>query len=208
MASTALTPRNSCRPKIGAWRSLAAHSASRVAVRGACGGPNPPPASFLSQPKRVGPFHPEARLGQRKCRGRPFVFREEEQVVRTTRYVAATICAAAVALVPASSATAANTPGGQAAKLRKAVTVAGMMRHEQALQDIATANGNTRASGTPGLPGVGRLRRQPARGRGLRPGRPAVRLRVLPGARRRRTFERVSPDPEDVRRRGVADFAR
>ena len=71
-------------------------------------------------------------------------------MVRITRLVVATICAAAVALVPASPASAANTPSGQAAKLRKAVTVAGMMQHEQALQDIASANGDTRASGTPG----------------------------------------------------------
>jgi Zn-dependent M28 family amino/carboxypeptidase len=71
-------------------------------------------------------------------------------VLRTTRLIAATICVAAVALVPALPATAANTPSGQAAKLRKAVTVAGMMQHQQALQDIASANGNTRASGTPG----------------------------------------------------------
>ena len=71
-------------------------------------------------------------------------------MVRTTRLIAVTLCAAAVALVPASSATAAKSAGGQAAKLREAVTVAGMMQHEQALQDIASANGNTRASGTPG----------------------------------------------------------
>ena len=71
-------------------------------------------------------------------------------MVRVTRLVAATICVAAVALAPASSASAANTPSGQAAKLRKAVTVAGMMQHEQALQDIASATGTTRASGTPG----------------------------------------------------------
>jgi Zn-dependent M28 family amino/carboxypeptidase len=70
-------------------------------------------------------------------------------VVRVTRLVAATVCVAAVALAP-GSASAANTPSGQAAKLRKAITVEGMMQHQQALQDIASANGNTRASGTPG----------------------------------------------------------
>jgi Zn-dependent M28 family amino/carboxypeptidase len=35
-------------------------------------------------------------------------------------------------------------------KLRKAVTVNGIMAHERALQGIANANGGTRASGTPG----------------------------------------------------------
>jgi Zn-dependent M28 family amino/carboxypeptidase len=35
-------------------------------------------------------------------------------------------------------------------RLRRAVTVAGVMQHERAFQTIATANGATRASGTPG----------------------------------------------------------
>ena len=39
---------------------------------------------------------------------------------------------------------------GQIAKLRNAITVDALMQHEQALQNIATANGGTRASGTPG----------------------------------------------------------
>jgi Zn-dependent M28 family amino/carboxypeptidase len=60
------------------------------------------------------------------------------------------MCVAALGLAPAAPAVAADTPGGQAAKLRKAITVQGMQRHQQALQNIASANGNTRASGTPG----------------------------------------------------------
>ena len=62
------------------------------------------------------------------------------------------VAMSATALIALSGATAfaADAPPGQVAKLRKAVTVAGMMRHEHALQDIATANGGIRASGTPG----------------------------------------------------------
>ena len=37
------------------------------------------------------------------------------------------------------------------AKLREAVTVNGILQHERALQKIATANGGTRTSGTPGF---------------------------------------------------------
>ena len=40
--------------------------------------------------------------------------------------------------------------GPDTTALRNAVTVAGVMEHEQALQAIANANGGTRASGTPG----------------------------------------------------------
>jgi Zn-dependent M28 family amino/carboxypeptidase len=71
-------------------------------------------------------------------------------MVRAVRLTAAAMCAAAVGLVPAASALGADTPSGQAAKLRNAITVQGMQRHQQALQNIASANGNTRASGTPG----------------------------------------------------------
>ena len=71
-------------------------------------------------------------------------------MVRAFRLAAAAICAAVFGLVPAATAVGANTPSGQAAKLRDAITVQGMLRHEQALQNIASANGNTRASGTRG----------------------------------------------------------
>jgi Zn-dependent M28 family amino/carboxypeptidase len=49
--------------------------------------------------------------------------------------------------LPALSSTAVGT---DTTALRNAVTVAGVMEHEQALQAIANANGGTRASGTPG----------------------------------------------------------
>jgi Zn-dependent M28 family amino/carboxypeptidase len=50
-----------------------------------------------------------------------------------------------LAPAPASAVDEINTQ-----KLRDAVTVAGIMRHERALQRIANENGGTRASGTPG----------------------------------------------------------
>ena len=52
---------------------------------------------------------------------------------------------AAVAVVPSTAATGSDTRA-----LRDAVTVAGVLEHETALQAIADANGGTRASGTPG----------------------------------------------------------
>jgi Zn-dependent M28 family amino/carboxypeptidase len=41
-------------------------------------------------------------------------------------------------------------PVSDSAKLREAVTLKNIRKHQQALQDIASANGGTRASGTPG----------------------------------------------------------
>jgi Zn-dependent M28 family amino/carboxypeptidase len=52
----------------------------------------------------------------------------------------------ALALPPLSS----TAVGTDTTALRNAVTVAGIMEHEAALQAIADANGGTRASGTPG----------------------------------------------------------
>jgi len=58
------------------------------------------------------------------------------------------LLAACLTVVP--TATSADSPSGQAAKLRKAITLDGVMRHEQAFQGIANANGGTRVAGTPG----------------------------------------------------------
>jgi Zn-dependent M28 family amino/carboxypeptidase len=55
--------------------------------------------------------------------------------------------ATAALTLPSLSSTAV---GPDTTALRNAVTVAGVMEHEQALQAIANANGGTRASGTPG----------------------------------------------------------
>jgi Zn-dependent M28 family amino/carboxypeptidase len=53
---------------------------------------------------------------------------------------------AALVLPPLSS----TAVGPDSSELREAVTVAGIMEHQQALQTIANQNGGTRASGTPG----------------------------------------------------------
>jgi len=58
---------------------------------------------------------------------------------------------AAACLVVVPVAVSGDAPPGQAAKLRKAITLTGLKAHEQALQAIATANGGTRAAGTPGF---------------------------------------------------------
>ncbi|MFW5470147.1 M28 family metallopeptidase [Knoellia sp. CPCC 206435] len=59
--------------------------------------------------------------------------------------------AGGTALVLAASAPAGADPANNtSAKLRKAVTTAGVMEHLQNLQSIADANDDTRASGTPG----------------------------------------------------------
>jgi Zn-dependent M28 family amino/carboxypeptidase len=53
------------------------------------------------------------------------------------------------AVVAAATTSSAATPSNSA-ELRAAVTTAGIMAHEEEFQAIADANGNTRASGTPG----------------------------------------------------------
>src|SRR5262245_9790108 len=72
-------------------------------------------------------------------------------VPRTMRIAVAAAVAACLVLAPTATPVVPATGNGDAAKLRKAVTVQGMRAHEQALQNIASANGNTRASGTPGF---------------------------------------------------------
>ncbi len=67
------------------------------------------------------------------------------------RAVRALLCALALTLLAAPVARAAQDPNQVSRKLREGVTAQGITQHLQALQDIATANGNTRASGTPGF---------------------------------------------------------
>jgi Zn-dependent M28 family amino/carboxypeptidase len=69
-------------------------------------------------------------------------------VDRVTRMVLATL-ATALALAP--DAIAAKDPNAISRQLRDEVTVKGIREHQQALQDIATMNNGTRASGTPGF---------------------------------------------------------
>ena len=61
----------------------------------------------------------------------------------------AVVCAGLAILVLAPSAFALDEVNTK--KLRDAVTVNGILRHERALQQIANLNGGTRASGTPGF---------------------------------------------------------
>jgi Zn-dependent M28 family amino/carboxypeptidase len=78
-------------------------------------------------------------------------------VPRTIRIVAAAVAVAALVIAPTAAPVnplAGIKPAvatGDAAKLRKAITVEGMKAHEQALQTIANENGGTRSSGTPGF---------------------------------------------------------
>jgi Zn-dependent M28 family amino/carboxypeptidase len=59
------------------------------------------------------------------------------------------VLVAIVSAVVAAATTSAATPA-KTSELRDAVTTAGIMEHQEAFQAIADANGDTRASGTPG----------------------------------------------------------
>ena len=71
-------------------------------------------------------------------------------MISSTRAVRALLCALAASFAVAPVAQAAPNPNDVSKNLREGVTVAGIGEHLQALQNIATANGGTRASGTPG----------------------------------------------------------
>jgi Zn-dependent M28 family amino/carboxypeptidase len=97
----------------------------------------------------------------------------------------------AFALAPTAVA---KDPNKVSKDLREAVTLGGIRAHQQALQNIATMNGGTRASGTPGYEAsvayvVGRLRRS-----GYQPTIQQFSFKsfeeLAPA-----TFSRVSPDP-------------
>jgi Zn-dependent M28 family amino/carboxypeptidase len=119
-------------------------------------------------------------------------------VDRFTRVVLATV-ATTLALAPA--ATAAPDPNTVSQELRDDVTVGGIRAHQQALQNIATMNNGTRASGTPGFDASAAYVSRRLERAGYRPQRqeftfksftelaPAVFARASPDAR---TF--VEPD--------------
>jgi hypothetical protein len=66
---------------------------------------------------------------------------------RTTTWLAVVLLALSCLLAaPAALA----DPGSDSAKLREAVTLKNIRKHQAALQAIADANGGTRAAGTPG----------------------------------------------------------
>ena len=92
------------------------------------------------------------------------------------------IPAAALLLVTLAASPAAAVDTVNSKKIRDAVTVSGIIGHERVLQRIANENGGTRASGTPGLRGLGEVREaDPAQGR-LQGHRAGVHVPVLPGA--------------------------
>jgi Zn-dependent M28 family amino/carboxypeptidase len=68
----------------------------------------------------------------------------------TAAGLAAATAVAAVLVAPASA-----DNGTDSSALRNAVTVEGILAHEQAFQQIANANGGTRAAGTPGYDASG-----------------------------------------------------
>ena len=132
------------------------------------------------------------------------------------------LIAAAFALVAILSAVPAATTavGTDTKKLRDAVTVAGIMGHEQALQAIAErATAATRAAGTPGYAGVGGLRRRPARRAAGYDGHdPELHVRPVHRAQPERVPARSRPSPKtyvdgsrgrvlaDGRTRAAGDF--
>ena len=68
-------------------------------------------------------------------------------MLRPIRLLVALAVLACVAIAPAAT-TAASDP---AAQMRKIITVKGMLKHENALQQIADQNGGVRTAGTPGF---------------------------------------------------------
>ena len=122
-----------------------------------------------------------------------------------TRLCTAVLAAAVLAIGAAGPAAAKTTPG-QAHKLRTDITVAGMKQHEQALQNIATLNNNTRASGTPGYAASVDYVVAQLEAAGYDP---VVQPFLFDFFQELATpeFARVSPDPETYVAGSSADFA-
>jgi Zn-dependent M28 family amino/carboxypeptidase len=84
--------------------------------------------------------------------------------VLRTHLTVATVCVAILAMAPAAMATGGHGSSSDSKKLRRGVTVSGILEHQRAFQRIAIANGNTRAATTEGYNAsvdyvVGRLER-------------------------------------------------
>jgi Zn-dependent M28 family amino/carboxypeptidase len=112
-------------------------------------------------------------------------------VDRFTRVVLATV-ATTLALAPAAGA--AKDPTKVSQELRDDVTVGGIRAHQQALQNIATMNAGTRASGTPGFEASAAYVSRRLERAGYRPQRQEFMFNsfteLAPAV-----FARVSPDP-------------
>ena len=125
-------------------------------------------------------------------------------MISSTRAARALVSALAALFVIAPVGAAAPDPNTVSMKLRKDVTVQGITQHLQALQNIATANGGTRASGTPGFAASRDYVVRSPRGGRPRRRRPAVRLRLLPRDRPVVVLAHVRRPGHDVhRRRGL-----
>ena len=118
-------------------------------------------------------------------------------MLRTMRIAVAVVVTACLVLAPTATSVVPAAGIGDAAKLRKVVDVPGMKKHEQAFQNIASANNNTRSSGTPGFAKSVEYVVGAARGGGLPPAGADVRLPVLPGDRARGLQPRLT-EPADV----------
>jgi len=70
----------------------------------------------------------------------------EGDTLRKTGFILCVLTLVALVVTPLSS----TAVGTDSSTLRGAVTVSGIMAHQTAFQNIATANGGTRAAGTPG----------------------------------------------------------
>ncbi len=110
------------------------------------------------------------------------------------RFIRALLTGLALTLLIAPAASAARDPLKVSEDLREEVRVSGIRAHLQALQDIATMNGGTRASGTPGFDAsaayvIRRLERA-----GYRPQQQTFVFKTFEELGPA-TFQRVSPDP-------------
>ena len=84
--------------------------------------------------------------------------------MQRTHLMVALACAAMLAMAPAAMATGSHGSSSDSKKLRKGVTLSGILEHERAFQRIAIANDHTRAATTDGYDAsvdyvVGRLER-------------------------------------------------
>jgi Zn-dependent M28 family amino/carboxypeptidase len=111
-------------------------------------------------------------------------------LLKSLRFLVAAVVLACVTIAPAAT-TAAADP---AAQMRQLITVKGMLKHEQAFQKIADANGGTRVAGTAGYDQSVNYVVNKLRGAGydpiVQPFDFAFFQENSPPA-----FERISPDP-------------
>ncbi len=124
-----------------------------------------------------------------------------------TRIGSVVLVAAALGLSAAvAPSVAAGSPSGQAAKLRDAITVSAMRQHLQALQNIASANGNTRESGTPGYEASVNYVVSQLEAVGYHPVKQAFQFDFFQELATP-TFQRVAPNPRTYVAGASAEFA-